>query len=1004
MRLSLLLFVFTAFGSLAQRGIIRYSKENGLVSNQVNDLTYDDQGFLWLATDKGIDRFDGQRFIHFKHRISDPKSISADKIVRIVFDGKQTIYATALNKGLIAINTKSFQVENSAYGQQGKNGISGNKIVSFEKDDRGGIWIGVSGKGLDHIDPKTKVFSHFKPTDQLKTLNPIKANTFTAILSDKFNKNILWCLTDIGLFSFDKQHKKWSNYKVESKTLLEKTILKGDENRMKSIVQDGKGNLYIGTASGGFLYFDQIQQVFKVYNDPFLSELNVPISGLSWRDTRYLYVCAEGKEFLLFDSRKKEFIRFEVDERYEIQPFRLVRYGSQIAICSKTLGLFLHNEAQIFGTRFNFPNTESVIQNKAGTKGLFRFHQGNIELRNLDRILEPGKKLPLSAETAQFFQFGQNDFLVKSGDQLMLVKQSGEIQKLGKLPVSAGLINLVSNGKDKIWLVHGERGIFELELAKTNWKQLQLKGKLTNSGWEEIGKINAVEIHNGSLFIAGSEGLFEVNTSSQKVTVPAYLNSFNSDEITTLYVDRHGFLWAGTISSGCFGVDLTKNQIAYRFDEKTEFPIAEVKEIVEDQNDYLWVRTTDAVIRIDYQKSVFHVLNEGNGVANIRTILCGKESLVFVQSTSIVSSDLIGIFPQTNVPEPYIQRIIVLNDTNSKLNLRSFTSSQNSIQFEFGVLDFGNIGNNKVSYRLVGLDDNWQTANNKDEVSYYNLSGGRYRFEYRVISNGKEYTAFYDFKVLNPFYLRWWFITLSIIVLMFLIWAYIRLRIRRFETTERMKAQFSADLNEMESKALQAQMNPHFLFNSLNSIRLFVLKNEVDSAANYIAKFSKLLRMILNYSRQDMITVYDEIQSMKLYMDFERLRFDNGFDFDIEISGQEVLDCQIPPLIVQPFIENAIWHGLMPRMDSKGYIHVSFKLEEKALIVTVEDNGIGRDKAKENNSRRSLKEGSVGLQITKERLKGLSFKTKKHNDVKIVDLFDENNQARGTLVNLYFEL
>lgn len=304
MRLSLLLFVFTAFGSLAQRGIIRYSKENGLVSNQVNDLTYDDQGFLWLATDKGIDRFDGQRFIHFKHRISDPKSISADKIVRIVFDGKQTIYATALNKGLIAINTKSFQVENSAYGQ-GKNGISGNKIVSFEKDDRGGIWIGVSGKGLDHIDPKTKVFSHFKPTDQLKTLNPIKANTFNAILSDKFNKNILWCLTDIGLFSFDKQHKKWSNYKVESKTLLEKTILKGDENRMKSMVQDGKGNLYIGTASGGFLYFDQIQQVFKVYNDPFLSELNVPISGLSWRDTRYLYVCADGKEFLLFDSRKK---------------------------------------------------------------------------------------------------------------------------------------------------------------------------------------------------------------------------------------------------------------------------------------------------------------------------------------------------------------------------------------------------------------------------------------------------------------------------------------------------------------------------------------------------------------------------------------------------------------------------------------------------------------------------------------------------------------------------
>ena len=1003
MRLLLLLFVFTAIGSFAQRGIIRYSKENGLVSNQVNDLTYDDQGFLWLATDKGIDRFDGQRFIHFKHRISDPKSISGDKIIHIVFNGKQTIYATALNKGLIAINTKSFQVENSFF-LQSRDGISGNKITCFEKDDAGGIWIGISGKGLDHIDPKTRKFSNFRPSDRYKNLNAIKANTFNAILADKFNEQILWCLTDIGLFSFDKRQKKWSYYKVESKTLVEKTKLKGNENVMKSIVQDGKGNFYIGTANGSFLYFDQIQQVFKVYNDPFLSGLDVPVSGLSWRDTRYLYVCAEGKEFLLFDSRKKEFIRFEEDERYEIQPFRLVRFGSQIAICSKTLGLFLHNESQIFGTRFNFPNTAQVIQNNSGTKALFCFHDGNMELRDLDNVLSAGKKLNISSESSQMISFGPTGFVVKSRDQLLLLKQSGETQALGKLPTGEDPVHLVSDGKDHIWLVHQEKGIFEFNLKTKSWKQLRLKSYSKDLVWEEMGKINSVIWCDGKLAVAGSEGLFEMDPVKERGGKPYYLNLPNSDEVTTLYVDEQQILWAGTVSSGCFGVDLSKKEIVYQFDEKTEFPIAEVKEIVEDQNGYLWVRTTDAVIRIDYKKSVFDVLNEGNGVANIKTILCGKKSLVFVQSTSIVSSALMGAFPRSNVPEPYIQRIIVLNDTNSGLNLRTFNSDQNSIQFEFGVLDFGNIGNNKVSYRLVGLDDNWQTANNKDEVSYYNLSGGTYRFEYRVISNGKEYTAFYDFKVLNPFYLRWWFITLSIVVLMFLIWAYIRLRIRRFETTERMKAQFTADLNEMESKALQAQMNPHFLFNSLNSIRLFVLKNEVDSAANYIAKFSKLLRMILNYSRQDMITVYDEIQSMKLYMDFERLRFDNGFDFDIEISGQDVLDCQIPPLIVQPFIENAIWHGLMPRMDSKGYIHVSFKLEEKALIVTVEDNGIGRDKAKENNSRRSLKEGSVGLQITKERLKGLSFKTKKHNDVKIVDLFDENNQPTGTLVNLYFEL
>jgi sensor histidine kinase YesM len=218
-----------------------------------------------------------------------------------------------------------------------------------------------------------------------------------------------------------------------------------------------------------------------------------------------------------------------------------------------------------------------------------------------------------------------------------------------------------------------------------------------------------------------------------------------------------------------------------------------------------------------------------------------------------------------------------------------------------------------------------------------------------------------------------------------------------------MRTEFDRQINEMESKALRAQMNPHFLFNSLNSIRLFILKNEVESASDYIAKFSKLLRMILNHSRQDMITVYDEIQTLKLYLEFERLRFDKGFEFDLQIDGQEVLDCYLPPMIIQPFVENAIWHGLMPRPDDKGYIKVSFQKEPGRLYVTVLDNGIGRDKARENDRKASLKEGSVGLQITKERLRTLTRRTGRLNDFVVEDLMDEKNRPKGTLIKLYFE-
>jgi sensor histidine kinase YesM len=161
--------------------------------------------------------------------------------------------------------------------------------------------------------------------------------------------------------------------------------------------------------------------------------------------------------------------------------------------------------------------------------------------------------------------------------------------------------------------------------------------------------------------------------------------------------------------------------------------------------------------------------------------------------------------------------------------------------------------------------------------------------------------------------------------------------------------------------------------------------------------------MILNHSRQDLIPVYDEIQSLKLYLEFERLRFGEDFDFDLQIDGQQVLDFQIPPMIIQPFIENAIWHGLMPKKGGNGKIRVSFQKQMSGLYIMIEDNGVGRDLAKLNNRKRSLKEGSVGLQITKERLESLSMLSKRQNYFEIEDLFDKNGNPTGTLVTLYFE-
>ena len=231
-------------------------------------------------------------------------------------------------------------------------------------------------------------------------------------------------------------------------------------------------------------------------------------------------------------------------------------------------------------------------------------------------------------------------------------------------------------------------------------------------------------------------------------------------------------------------------------------------------------------------------------------------------------------------------------------------------------------------------------------------------------------------------------------------WMRVRSLKARFETE--LKRRVDREMN-LEAKALRAQMNPHFLFNSLNSIRLFVLRNDHEKAQDYISKFSRLLRMILNNSRRESIRVYDEIQSLKLYLEFERLRFDRDFDFNISISGQDVLDFQIPPMIIQPFVENAIWHGLMPRKDTAGEINVSFRLESAKLLIEVRDNGVGRQRKKPGRSLPVVKKGSVGLKITKDRLRSLSRKSGKLNDFELVDLFDEKGRSSGTLVKLYFQ-
>jgi sensor histidine kinase YesM len=205
---------------------------------------------------------------------------------------------------------------------------------------------------------------------------------------------------------------------------------------------------------------------------------------------------------------------------------------------------------------------------------------------------------------------------------------------------------------------------------------------------------------------------------------------------------------------------------------------------------------------------------------------------------------------------------------------------------------------------------------------------------------------------------------------------------------------------ELEMQALRAQMNPHFIFNCLSSINHFILKNESKVASNYLTRFSRLMRMVLMNSQKPLIALDDELEMLGIYLEMERLRFKNSFDYAITfLNAIDSDNVFIPPLLLQPFCENAIWHGLMHK-EGQGRLDIELSMQDNILNCIITDNGVGREKADEMNSKTAEKEKSMGLKITTERLALLNREKGLHTFYAIEDLKDEGGSAAGTKIIL----
>jgi hypothetical protein len=357
----------------------------------------------------------------------------------------------------------------------------------------------------------------------------------------------------------------------------------------------------------------------------------------------------------------------------------------------------------------------------------------------------------------------------------------------------------------------------------------------------------------------------------------------------------------------------------------------------------------------------------------------------------------------------YVDKLLV-NDvpmplTTDEIELKNW---QNSLRFTFACKGASVQDSLLFSYRLKGYEKSWHSTHSTS-LQYNNLPPGKYALEIKVdkspYANSPE-----QFILPVNIQAQWWqslWLRLGAAAVLILLAFYIyRLRVRRVKEEERLKASYEKKIAEIEMKALRAQMNPHFIFNCLNSINRYIVKSDHITASNYLTRFSKLIRHILDNSASGIIPLETEIETLDLYVQMEAMRFHDKFSYTITtdpaISSQQAL---IPSMLVQPYVENAIWHGLLHKKTGNPELRIAFtKIDQGLLQVLIEDNGIGRQMAAQLKSKESVKNKSQGLQITSDRLELIKNLYGIDANAEITDLYNDDGLPTGTRVTITLPL
>lgn len=949
----ILFFIFSLYSLLAQTPhSLRLNQTNGLPSNAVYDILQDSKGFIWFATDAGLIRYDGDEYKPFyskKQTSLGGSSIREDKMGRIWYENFDGYLYYVENDSLQALN----QNKPIAY-----------LPISLTENH---LFV-MQNEGIDVFDVET-----------LKHLQTIKVGTNVLIVENCISSHQdFFAIIDDVIYKIDKNFQiTKSEYFVRKSEDLKQVFyhqnriyVLGRYNKLKTLwVFDTQLNflaelsipeiktsinyahfiendLWIHTPQGTFQYTLKPNFHFErvYFQDKSISAV------LKDRQNNFWFSTTNQGVLLVADL---EHLFFPLDNYL---PYRIASVGDGYLVASKK-GELLHYDQNFKQKKIIKPLTDNTeiyfLHYDTLSKNIFYSSKGFTFLPKQDF----SKK--------QFYELAIKD-IVRIDEKYFAFAASG----------FCGLISFDDNYSGSVW----DKNTIYTQIAPYAIIEIIKKSR---------GKAVAYNTTENIIYFATNIGLFRVDRHQvEELTF----------ENKSFYASRLFFankrLYALSTKGNFYLIENEKRlyQLNYLFGAK-ENEIRQAKKF----GDYIYIITNKGLFVLNTLNQKIRIIDANINAIEINDFTVSQNYIMLLSNEGITRISLLENKKDKVSPKLQIRSFTAANLARKFEEKIVLNYNENDINIAFSVLDFSATHLNKLYYRLnKGV---WKELSER-QLRFEALQAGSYFLEFKI--NDELSPRHMHFIIQSPFWKTAWFWILIAIASSLLGYRYYRWQIRKLKKQNEIlqeKIILEQQLNKSVLTSIKSQMNPHFFYNALNTIQAYIFTNDKIKANSYLAKFSKLTRLVLEHSERESISLSEEIETLQLYLELEKMRFKDNFYYQIQtekVSNQDGIE--LPPMIIQPYIENAIKHGLLHKEEDRN-LDIIFEENGKELSVIIEDNGIGRKRSQELNQIKSEKHKSFATQANEKRLEILNRTTHKKLGVAIIDKY-EGDLPTGTKVIL----